>query len=81
MSTQPKFSLATGYKACSRCLMDTQNMSIAFDEQGICNYCYQYAVEIAQDQANGTFTNDKLVAVIEEIGKRDAEKALTVSSV
>ena len=32
-------STPAGYRICSRCVMDTSDPSIAFDEQGVCNHC------------------------------------------
>ena len=31
-----------GYKICSRCVMDTSDLYIQFDRQGICNHCLDY---------------------------------------
>jgi N-acetyl sugar amidotransferase len=30
------------YKICKRCIMDTTDPDIIFDEQGICNHCHQH---------------------------------------
>jgi len=30
------------YQVCTRCIMDTTDPGIVFDEQGICNHCHQY---------------------------------------
>jgi N-acetyl sugar amidotransferase len=30
------------YKICSRCIMDTTDPDIAFDESGVCNHCHHY---------------------------------------
>ena len=30
------------YQQCTRCVMDTSDSSIAFDEQGVCNHCCHF---------------------------------------
>lgn len=30
------------FQICSRCVMDTTDPEIVFDEQGVCNHCHQY---------------------------------------
>lgn len=30
------------YQCCTRCVMDTSDPEITFDEQGICNHCHQF---------------------------------------
>ena len=30
------------YRMCARCIMDTTDPEIIFDDQGICNHCHQY---------------------------------------
>ena len=27
---------------CTRCVMDTTEPSLTFDEHGVCNYCHRY---------------------------------------
>ena len=36
------------YRICTHCIMDTTDPEIAFDEQGVCNHCRQYALLEAQ---------------------------------
>ncbi len=33
---------ATGYRICTRCVMDTTDPKIRFDDEGVCNYCRGY---------------------------------------
>lgn len=35
-------AVQSGYKQCTRCLMDTSAAGIHFDENGYCNYCTDY---------------------------------------
>jgi hypothetical protein len=30
------------YQICTRCVMDTSDPEIQFDEQGVCNHCHDY---------------------------------------
>ena len=30
------------YQECARCVMDTTDLEISFDEQGVCNHCYKF---------------------------------------
>lgn len=55
------------YQICSRCILDNDHIVIAFDAQGICNYCYQFATDAAHDQANGTYTEKRLLEIINEM--------------
>ena len=33
-------------KSCSKCIMDTTDSGIIFDEQGVCNHCHDYERKI-----------------------------------
>ncbi|MBL0419573.1 N-acetyl sugar amidotransferase [Ramlibacter sp. AW1] len=35
------------YQACTRCVMDTSDPEIQFDEQGVCNHCRHYEAYVA----------------------------------
>lgn len=37
------------YRICSKCVMDTTDPFIYFDENGICNHCYSYKKRIKED--------------------------------
>ena len=30
------------YRMCTRCVMDTTDPDIVFDENGVCNHCHTY---------------------------------------
>ncbi len=36
------------YRVCTRCIMDTSDPLIAFDEQGVCSNCYAFGVRLRQ---------------------------------
>jgi len=41
------------YRVCRRCLMDTSDPEIQFDEQGVCNHCHDYDRLIQQRVLKG----------------------------
>jgi aminotransferase len=55
------------YQMCSRCVMDTRDRGITFDEAGVCNYCHEFELT----SANRWFPNEegekRLKVIIEEI--------------
>lgn len=61
------------YRICNRCIMDTST-PIAFDEDGICNYCREYDVKIKARVLRGEAGENKikeLVAAIKKSGKNN----------
>jgi len=42
-------AVGTGYRICVRCLMDTTDPDISFDEAGICSHCRRYEATIRSD--------------------------------
>jgi len=57
-------------KICTRCVMDETAPDIWFDEQGICNYCYQFDA-IAHDSPNDNRGMEILNQIVDTI-KRGA---------
>jgi N-acetyl sugar amidotransferase len=51
-----------GYRICTRCIMDTTDPEITFDEAGICHHCRAYDAAIAANLRRG------------EAGRRSLEK-------
>lgn len=47
------------YKICARCVMDTSASDITFDAAGICNYCSEFAVSVANTAASSASTRQK----------------------
>ncbi len=41
------------YQICTRCIMDTTDPDIQFDENGMCNHCKNYYVRIANEVQSG----------------------------
>ncbi len=60
------------YRICSRCIMDTTDPDIFFDENGVCNHCNQHDRVYAELVPNGPDAEkqlSKLVTRIKEKGK------------
>ena len=59
------------YRICTKCVMDTTDPDITFNEDGICNHCKQYSKQINQlpkgDQAQEIL--DDLISKIKNAGK------------
>jgi N-acetyl sugar amidotransferase len=60
------------YRICTRCIMDTSDPDIAFDERGVCNHCRKYddraARELYYDEA-GKAKLGRIVETIKAEGK------------
>lgn len=58
------------YQICTRCIMDTSDPEIQFDEQGVCNHCHDYDRLIRQRVIKGNEGLQYLERLVEQI-KRD----------
>lgn len=45
--------MKTNYQICKKCVMDTSDPHIAFNESGVCNYCVNYENQILPEWNNG----------------------------
>lgn len=62
------------YQRCNRCIMDTTDPEIVFDEQGNCNHCDEYFRLASYYVYNGAKSDEalkKLVAKIKKDGKNN----------
>ena len=60
------------YRQCVRCVMDTTDPEIQFDEQGICNHCTDFLLrreEVKAVKKLGTEHLDTIINIIKEKGK------------
>lgn len=62
------------YKICNRCVMDTSDVDINFDEKGNCNHCNNYFNRIATRVYNGEQSDIELAKLIDEIKKSGKNK-------
>jgi N-acetyl sugar amidotransferase len=61
------------YRICARCIMDTSDPEITFDEHGICNHCHEYERRVAADvlpQPRGERLLEETAARIKQEGRR-----------
>lgn len=63
-------SITREYQQCTRCIMDTTDSEIVFDEKGECNHCTEY-FELAPNYIYNGEKSDKQLAVIVEQIKKD----------
>ena len=55
------------YKICKRCVMDTTDPLIIFDESGYCNHCKEFLNIRINHKYNGTTSDEKLKNIIRKI--------------
>ena len=59
----------TPFQICTRCIMDTTDPNIVFDEYGICNHCHHYDNLVLNHVLKGPEANKELQKVVERIKK------------
>ena len=62
------------YQICNRCVMDTSDPEITFDNHGFCNHCTEFINETSKNIYNGKETDlqlEKIVSVIKRKGKHN----------
>jgi N-acetyl sugar amidotransferase len=57
------------YQQCSRCVMDTTDPEITFDERGQCCHCTEFLEKRAKHTYRGIESDRKLDAIFERIGR------------
>ena len=57
------------YKICTRCIMDTSDPEITFNNQGICNHCLRYDNELDKRVFIGDIAAIKLKTIVDKIKK------------
>lgn len=55
------------YQQCKRCIMDTTDLNITFDENGVCNHCHRYDYLLHQRVFQGDEAEEKLKNLITSI--------------
>ena len=66
------FAPSTGYRVCTRCIMDTSDPEIEFDEAGVCNHCHDYERRVEAEVYPGVKGRQQLAKVVAQI-KREGE--------
>lgn len=62
------------YHICTRCLMDTSDPEIQFDEQGVCNHCHEYGRLVQQRVLTGEAGLRYLERLVEQIKREGRGK-------
>lgn len=52
------------YQICTRCLTDTVQTQVTFDEEGVCTLCRWYARRMAKYEAEGTYSAERFTQVL-----------------
>jgi len=65
---------AAGLRRCTRCVMDTTDPLIQFDEHGVCGYCRTYDRNLELHVHSGQEGQKRLAAIVEEVKRRGAGK-------
>ncbi|WP_295234427.1 N-acetyl sugar amidotransferase [Sediminibacterium sp.] len=54
------------YRICSKCVMDTTDMDITFNEEGVCNHCVNYDLQMSRLPQGGERDN-QLKLIVDKI--------------
>ncbi|WP_396273931.1 N-acetyl sugar amidotransferase [Hyphomonas sp.] len=68
------FAPSTGYRVCTRCIMDTSDPEIVFDEAGVCNHCHDYERRLAGEVYPGVKGKQQLAKAVAQIKREGAGK-------
>jgi len=66
--------LASKYRICTQCIMDTSLPDIEFDEKGVCNYCRSYENRIQRDLNYHAVGQVRLHALIKRMKREGARR-------
>lgn len=55
------------YQICTRCVMDTTDPNIVFDERGVCNHCHTHEDEVKKKVVSGAEGEQKLKEIVSRI--------------
>ncbi|MFN5633961.1 MAG: N-acetyl sugar amidotransferase [Flavobacteriia bacterium] len=62
------------YQICSRCVMDTTDPLILFDQKGYCNHCTEFLDKRARHQYRGAESDESLKAIVAEMKQAGSGK-------
>src|SRR5262245_22569847 len=63
-----------GYRLCARCVMDTSDPDIRFDDQGICNHCRRFDNRMQTEVFRGQAGLQRLGAIAARIKREGRDK-------
>lgn len=70
-----KDSMVKDYRICTRCIMDTSDPDIGFDEKGVCSHCHKYEDVIQGKSYLKKKEPGALESLIDEIKRKGKGKA------
>ena len=59
--------MSRDYQICSRCIMDTTDPDITFDNDGVCSHCLRYDIELPKRMYHGAEAERRLAAIVAEM--------------
>lgn len=62
------------YRICNRCVMDTTDPDISFDENGNCNHCSQALQQLNENYGSKEYNDEKLKEIIQTVKKEGLNK-------
>lgn len=62
------------HRICTRCIMDTSDAEISFDESGVCNHCKQYYERVAKERFTGKEGETRLKELVTKIRRHGRGK-------
>lgn len=57
----------SNYQICTKCIMDTSDPNITFDDNGVCNHCHDFNDKWNTGGYKGSESDEKLLEVINQI--------------
>ena len=66
--------MTTDYQMCSKCVMDTTDPGIRFDEHGVCDHCHQYEKDLKRKVFSGEEGKQKLEEIVKKIKQEGVDK-------
>lgn len=66
--------MTDNYKICTKCIMDTTNPDIQFDENGICNHCHSYEKRAQKELYYKKDGEKRLNQLVDEIKNKGRNK-------
>lgn len=67
MTITENLAYSKSYQVCSRCIMDTTDPDIVFDEKGVCHHCHRYDIELPKRVFHGEEGKSRLQMLVNTI--------------
>ncbi|WP_343530402.1 N-acetyl sugar amidotransferase [Pedobacter sp.] len=66
--------MTTKYQICTRCVMDTTDPDIIFDNNGICNHCHMHDLQVKKNVISGIEGQKRLKEIVSKIKEENKNK-------